>query len=461
MKLPHSLQWRLGLTLLLLLTLLWTGAASVTAILARHALDEVLDSALQETAQRILPLAAAEVLGRDEPGLTQRQGGIRKHDEFLTYAVRDGQGRLLLLSHDADPAVFSGWRGVGFSQTGSHRLYGEEALQGSVRLTVAEPLAHRRVLAREIQMGLVLPLLVFLPIALLTTVLAVRASLGPLRRFRERLAMRGARDLSLVPVDGLPAELLPVADTLNGLLGRLAAAFEAERNFAANAAHELRTPLAGAIAQAQRLQAETSDPGARSRAAEIEASLKRLTRLSERLLQLARAEGGRLRLDHCADLRPVARLLAEEQSRVAGGGRVLLALPPEPVLSDLDPDVFAILYRNLVENALRHGCGDTPVEVSLSPEGLLSVANEGPLVPEEDLRRWVQRFERAGTQANVQAHGQANVQAQAQGSGLGLAIVHAIAQRIGSALLLRSPRTGQDSGFEATLRLPVETVRGR
>ncbi len=99
-----------------------------------------------------------------------------------------------------------------------------------------------------------------IPLALLAIILAVRASLSPLRRFRERLEARNARDLSPVPAADLPSEIAPVADTLNGLLARLKAAFEAERSFAANAAHELRTPLAGAIAQAQRLQAETRMP---------------------------------------------------------------------------------------------------------------------------------------------------------------------------------------------------------
>lgn len=441
MRLPRSLQWRLGLSLGALLAVLWIAAASVTAILTRHAVEEVFDSALQEAAQRILPLAVADVFGREVEGVTQRLAEIREHDELLTYVVRDAQGRILLLSHDADPAAFPPWHGAGFGQSASHRLYGEEALQGSVRLTVAEPLAHRVAVAREIQMGLVLPLLVFLPVALLAIVLAVRASLAPLRRFRERLAARGAHDLSRVPADDLPAEVAPVADTLNGLLGRLGAAFEAERSFSANAAHELRTPLAGAIAQAQRLQAETSDPAAKARAVDIEATLKRLTRLSERLMQLARAEGGRLRLEHATDLRPVARILTDELSRTAGAGRIVLALPPDPLLSDLDPDVFAILYRNLVENAMRHGADGAPIQVSLTGDGLLTVGNDGPVVPQADLSRLAGRFERAGKRTD--------------GSGLGLAIVHAIAQRIGSALVLKSPRSGQDSGFEACLTLPV------
>lgn len=439
---PRSIQRRLGLSLGILLTVLWIGTASVTALLVRGAMDDVFDSALQETAQRILPLAVADILGREEEGITQRLSEIREHDEFLTYVVRDAQGRFLLHSHDAVPAVFPPWDGVGFRQSGTHRFYNEAALQDSVRLTIAEPLAHRRTVARDIQMGLGLPLLVFLPVALLAIVLVVRTSLAPLHRFRDGLAARSARDLSLVPEDGLPAEVVPVADTMNGLLERLAAAFEAERGFTANAAHELRTPLAGAIAQAQRLQTETSDPAARVRAADIETTLKRLTRLSERLMQLARAEGGQLRLPHATDLRPVARLLTEDLSRTIGARRIVLTLPERPLLSDLDPDVFAILYRNLVENALRHGASDSPVEVTLAGNGTLTVANDGAVVPPETLGRLTRRFERGGGSAD--------------GSGLGLAIVNAVAERIGTSLVLASPRTGQSAGFEATLTVPVE-----
>ena len=443
MRTPISLQRRLGLSLGILLTVLWIGAASVTALLALHALEEVFDSALQETAQRILPLAVADVLGREEEGVTQRLAEIREHQELLTYAVRDAQGRILLLSHDANPAVFPSSIGIGFSQSTTHRFYTEEALQGSVWLTVAEPLAHRKVVAREIQMGLILPMLIFLPVALLAIVLAVRATLAPLRRFRERLAARGVRDLSLIPANDLPAEVAPVAETLNGLLGRLGAAFEAERSFAANAAHELRTPLAGAIAQAQRLQAETGDPAASTRASDIEATLKRLTRLSERLMQLARAEGGRLRLEQVSDLRPVAYILTDELSHTAGAGRISVRLPADPLMSDLDPDVFAILYRNLVENAVRHGTDGALIDVSLTNDGVLTVANDGPVVPHEALARLVDRFERAGRLGD--------------GSGLGLAIVHTIAQRIGSALVLKSPRPGKASGFEVCLKLPTTT----
>lgn len=443
MRLPRSLQVRLALLLGILLTVLWVAAATVTAANLRHEMDEVFDSALQETAQRLLPLAVVDIVGREEDGITQRLGAIREHTEFFTYIVRDAQGRILLQSHSADPGVFPPYDGAGFRQTPTHRLYNEDALQGSIRMTVAEPLDHRAQVAREIQMGLGFPLLIVIPVALLAIVLAVQASLGPVRRFREKLEERTARDLTPIPADDIPSEIAPIATTLNGLLSRLNSAFDAERSFAANAAHELRTPLAGAIAQAQRLQAETKDTSAKVRAAEIEATLKRLTRLSERLMQLARAEGGRLRLDRASDLRDVTRMVVEEMARTEPPGRIALTLSAGPVMSDLDPDSFGILCRNLIENALRHGSKAEPINVWLSQDGTLGVANAGPFVPEEKLVGLTARFERAGTNT--------------AGSGLGLAIVAAIAERIGSPLIVTSPRSSKEDGFEVQIRLPVST----
>ncbi|MYM56318.1 ATP-binding protein [Thalassovita mangrovi] len=445
MRLPRSLMARLGLSLGILLTVLWIAAATVTATMLRHEMDEVFDSALKETAQRLLPLAVVDIVAREDDGVTQRLGAIREHDEFFTYIVRDAQGRILLQSHTADAAVFPPYDQPGFAQTATHRLYSDDALRGTIRITVAEPLEHRTAVARELQIGLSLPVLIVIPVTLLVIAVAVGASLGSLRRFRETLQARDARDLSPVPADDLPSEIAPMAATLNALLTRLRDAFDAERSFAANAAHELRTPLAGAIAQAQRLRAETDDPAASARAGDIEATLKRLTRLSERLMQLARAEGGQLRLDRTSDLRTVAKIVTEDIGRATATGRIALALPDRPVISDLDPDIFGILCRNLVENALRYGSDAAPVDVTLTTDGTLSVANDGDTVPPEKLTKLTTRFERAATGTD--------------GSGLGLAIVAAIADRIGSKLVLQSPRSGRETGFEAIVTLPVSEAK--
>lgn len=437
-----SLQARLAISLGLLLTLLWIAAATATGFILKREIAEVFDSALQETAQRILPLAVTDIVERGDDGATQRLGALREHDEYFTYVVRDPSGRILLQSHSASPAVFPAYDGPGFRQTADYRIYNDEALKGSIRISIAEPLRHRDMVLWEIALALGLPLLLVIPVALAAIVLGVRSSLAPLRRFRALLAARGSRDLSAVAVDGLPAEIMPLAGTLNGVLARLKAAFEAERSFASHAAHELRTPLAGAIAQAQRLRNETEDAAAAARAADIEATLKRLTRTAERLMQLARAEGGRLRVDTPRDLRPAARIVAEDAARGLAAGRLQLDLPREPLLSDLDPDAFGILLRNLIDNALRHGTQDSPIRVSLASSGKLTVANDSEVIPPEMLSRLTSRFERGGA-AN-------------EGSGLGLAIVAAITERLHTRLILRSPVPGRMRGFEVEVALPVE-----
>lgn len=447
MKPASSLQQRLGVWLGVLLTVTWIVAAAVTALVARHEIDKVFDSALQETAQRILPLAVADVLARDALDVTQKLAEIREHDELITYIVRDARGQILLQSHDADPALFPDWVDVGFERSATHLFYSEQALQGSIRITVAESLAHRDLVAREMQMALGLPVLIMLPIALLAIFLIVRTSLAPLRRFRDRLVKRDERDMSLIPARDLPVELAPLAASLNDLLARLGSAFEAERSFTSNAAHELRTPLAGAIAQVQRLRAETRDPGVHSRCAELERTLKRMTRLSESLLQLARAQASRVRVDQALDMVPVLRLLTDDFQRIHAEGRIQLKVPDTPLLSDMDPDIFAIMCRNLLENAIRHGDSHGMIVVTLSDTGLLTVANEGDVVPPERLSRLTRRFERG--------------QSLSQGTGLGLAIVSAIALRIGSGVRLLSPRSGSSSGFEAVVQIPMPHTSGR
>lgn len=439
MRQPRSLQGRLALWLGLLLSLLWIGAASVTAVISGRALEKTFDASLQETVQRILPLAVRDIVARDEEGVSQQLAAVDPHREFLTYIIFDDQGRILLQSHAADPQVFPAWDGPGFRTTASHRLYSEAVLQGTVRMTAAEPLAYRTRAAREIQLGLGLPLLIVVPLALGAILLVVRAGLAPLHRLRGQLAERGARDLSAVATSDLPSEITPVAETVNTLLRRVSAAFDAERSFAANAAHEIRTPIAGAMAQAQLLQSETGDPAAKARASDIEATLRRLARLSERLLQLARAEGGRLRQDSAADLRPVARILTDDLARNAGAWPIMLTLPETPVMSDLDPDAFAIVFRNLIENAQRHGSRSDAIRVSLTQGGVLSVSNAGPCVAAQSVALLTGRFERGS--------------ARHEGSGLGLAIVAAIADRVGATLTLKSPRPGQSDGFEATVDL--------
>lgn len=442
MRAGGPLERRLAIGIGLVVTLLWAAAAAVTSEFLRREIGEQFDAALAETAQRILPLAAVEILGREDEGVTQRLATIRPDAEQFTYVVRDAKGSVLFQSHDADPAMFPPAAPHGFRVVGDVRYYDDSVLSGSLTVTMAEPLAHRRSLFRKMQIVLGLPLFAVIPLSFLGIALIVRRNFRPLRRLRAALEQRGAGDLSPIEeTDPMPDELTPVVGALNNLLVRLSETFEAERSFAANAAHELRTPLAGAIAQAQRLQAEAEDPRIRQRGEDIERTLKRLTRLSERLMQLARAEGGRLRTDKPDDIRPVLTLVVEDITRMHPGAEVALSQPPAGVRSDIDPDAFGILCRNLVENALKHGRAGQPVDISLSQDGLLTVTNACDPIAPEDLARLTARFERHSSLGD--------------GTGLGLAIARTIAERSGGQFTLSSPAPGRTDGFQARFRLPL------
>ena len=384
-------------------------------------------------------LAAGErdASGRSLDGLNAR---LQTGDEYFSYVVRDEDGKALLLSPGADPAVFPRLSTPGYATSDTHRLYHASVEDGEMSITVAEPLSHRRAVAREMLIGLSLPLLLVIPVSLSAILFVVRRGLRPLVLLRRELARRGPRNLGALPDAGLPSEISPIAQGINQLLERLQEAFEAERSFAANAAHELRTPVAGAIAQAQRLQTETADPQAAARARDIETTLKRLNGLSVKLMQLARAEGSRLRTGTPQDMRPVLRIVAEDLRQAGAPGRIEMSLPEAPVLSDLDPDAFGILARNLIENALRHGTAEQLVVVALSPGGVLSVANDCAPIAAGDLARLTQRFARAETAG--------------EGVGLGLAIVRTIAERGEGDLQMLSPSPGSARGMTLRFVLP-------
>lgn len=434
---PASLRRRLGIGLTLGVAALWFAASVVAGLLLKRETDEVFDSALQEVAQRILPLAYAEVLARYADATTQHMAPVGQHREYITYVVRDAAGRALLQSSDAERMNIPHGLAPGFHTTDRLRTYTETAVKGTLVITTAEELLHRRAAVLRAIAALVWPLAALVPIVAAGVWLAVRLAFRPVVSFRAALEARGRGNLMPVAAEGLHEEMAPVAASVNALIARLRGVLEAERSFTANSAHELRTPVAAALAQAQRLIVELPDGSRRERARAIEASLRRLARLAEKLLQLAKAEGGGLFAQSAAPLEPVLRLVVDELRRQAEfGDRIALSVTEEDAQSDLDADAFAILARNLIENGLRHGDPDQPVSVLLTP-GLFEVSNHGPVVPPDRLDALTRPFERGPTGA--------------QGSGLGLAIAAAICRGAGLSLTLASPIPGRTDGFRASV----------
>ncbi len=430
--------WLTGATILF-----WVVAAGVGALVMREEFDEVFDSALQETAQRLMPLVVNNLFQRensDDPSSVDGSGVGEQ--EYLTYQVRDHEGRILLRSHDAQQEPFDAPLKRGFHDTAGSSIYTEEAVSGTIFLQVADQLEQRSEAAWEGAVSLFIPLIFLAPASMLIIWLVVRRSLKPVERLRTEIGSRDGSNLSPMTNSDLPEELRPIAISVNRLFERLRTALDAERAFASNSAHELRTPIAGALAQTQRLLAELPNGPSKLRAGQIEATLSSLGRLSEKLLQLARAESGIGLSVEPTDIVSVLELVMDDFERKPGNmGRLRHAdlAQGQSIVRNVDVDALGIVFRNLIENALVHGEARAPIDVVVRDDGAVSIANGGAIVPPDDLQQVVKRFRRS--------------RSAAEGSGLGLAISDMLVRQMGGTLQFSSPAIGRSDGFEVILRL--------
>jgi signal transduction histidine kinase len=279
------------------------------------------------------------------------------------------------------------------------------------------------------------PILYLAPVSIAVLWLVVYAALRPMTRLVRALSQQNERNLAELSQRRVPRELLPLIDSMNGLLRRMRNAFDSQRRFVADAAHELRTPLTAVKLQIENLRRKV-DPSAAEELQELEAGVERLHRIVRQLLQLARQEVtpevtatqpvdiGAVAKDSVQSLVP----LAESRSIDLGLGDV------QSVTTPLDPDQLRIVLDNLLDNAVRYTPAGGRVDVSVREvDGMavIDVSDTGPGIPAADLERVFSRFYR------VRA-------TDAEGSGLGLAIARAAAERCRSSIELsnRSPAPG-------------------
>jgi two-component system, OmpR family, sensor kinase len=444
---PWSIAGRLRWSLLASLGLLWLLAALAGALAVREEINEVFDSALQETGQRLLALAADDL--DEHPERAQRSirhpDRINKHRAYLIYQVRDAAGAVLLKSHDAPAAAFEAPLQTGFYDTAALRLFTQSTPDKTLFVQVAEAGAHRSEALREALLRLMLPLFGLLPAAALAIGWVVRKTLAPIGAVERQIALRDGADLTPISEQQVPLELQPITHNLNRLLQRLAAALQTERAFAANSAHELRTPIAAALAQLQVLQAEIPAGPASRRLADIATVLARLANTAEKLLQLAKAESGATLTVERVDLSAVARIVVDEFQRDSQRGRQIRledsAVGALLVRGDLD--AIGIALRNLIENAFAHGGAGVQVVVRLQPPGRVLVIDSGPGIAPEATDQLRQRFQRGTTTAD--------------GAGLGLSIVQTVMDKMGGTLRLYHASEQQGSVFVAELGFVPDT----
>lgn len=342
------------------------------------------------------------------------------------YAVFDSERRVLSASDPAFAAMVTE-RGMVSGGTDLFRLddFGtpprsylglvanERSDAGRVTVVAAEPEQAEQALLNAIVWEVLLKAAWFMPVfifvTLLVGVLAIRGGLQPLRKTAQEAASIKPDALSArLGTSNLPSEVFPLVSAVNGALDRLEEGFEVQRRFTANAAHELRTPLAiitGAL--------DAMDDNAELR--KVRQDIARMNRLVEQLLQAARLDALPLDTHESLDLRKIAHHVLEYMAPLAieNGQSIELTEPDTPVYIHGNPHAVEDAIRNLIENAIVHGRSVGPIEVRVEAGGSITVCDHGPGVSSEDRERLFDRFWRG---RNVSA----------AGAGLGLSIVQEI-----------------------------------
>jgi two-component system sensor histidine kinase QseC len=427
---PRSLQGRLLALVLGAVTLTWIAAAVMVALDARHELDELLDGHLAQAAALLVVQQARSDHEDDDHAVDAPV--LHKYAPQVAFQVWH-EGRLTMRSSNAprQPMHPAGERfetGLRTLAIGGERwrVFAAHGAERDVQVYVGEQLRSRASILLAVLRSLGLALVLALPLLALAAWAAVRGGLQPLRRLGAQLAQRQPQALQPVAMPQAPTELQPLLDALNGLFSRIAALIESERRFTADAAHELRTPIAAIRAQAQVALAEADDA---RRAHALRATLEgcdRATRLVEQLLTLARLEADATMAEGRVDLAALARRVAADLApRALDRGQALEVDAGQALPVSGNETLLTVLLRNLVDNALRYSPDGATVRVTLGTvpgAGVrLLVEDSGPGLSEADRARLGERFFRV-------------LGSDAAGSGLGWSIVRRIAAAHGLAV---------------------------
>lgn len=423
--------------------ILWVGGVWLLCVLGvvwyvDHEINHNFDSELTEVSHRMFAMAVEELDKLEQEHPKAPFPLIAPPQLYPTdaviYQVVDLHERVLLRSAEAPIDAFDVPLAPGFANTEPWRIYTVRHPTRALFLQIADPLGERRSTLNRTLLGLMVPLVAVLPVLALVLRKVARTELRVLQKLAAEIEQRSGADLSPIRLPGLPKELRVVGDHVNELMQRLAQSLDVERALAANAAHELRTPLAAA-----RLRLQTALDHGLSREEVVAAieSLQTLGHRAEKLLQLSRAESGAALTRANVDLVHLAGVVAQEfwqDPRV--NERLSLKVPESgSVIAQGDVDALAIALRNLVENALRYGRGRVVIEVAAPCS--LTVRDFGPGVSAHQLHDLQARHVRHSVDA--------------AGYGLGLAIVNTIVDKLGARLELNSPPKGAASGFEARI----------
>lgn len=419
----NSLQARLLMLVLGVAAVVWLAAAALIWRDVRHELDELLDGHLAQAAALLVVQQAAH----HEDDKMADAPSLHKYAPRVIFQVFH-EGQLVQRSARAGVAPMSeterGFSTVRLADGSEWRVFATQGAERDVQVYVGEQTGSRSAILRAVLRSVLLPLLVALPLLALAGWWAVQRGLLPLRHLSEVLGQRRPEALESVVLQDVPAEMQPLVQALNGLFERIERMLESERRFTADAAHELRTPIAAIRAQAQVALGAGADEGQRQHALQATlAGCDRATHLVEQLLTLARLEAAPAGAADGVDLGGLARrVLAELAPGALARHQQLelnVAAPCRVTGNDM---LLGVLLRNLVDNALRYSPDGATVQVCVTQEAgrpVLRVEDSGAGMTAQEMDRLGERFYR------VPGHAQ-------PGSGLGWSIVRRIAQVCGA-----------------------------
>jgi two-component system sensor histidine kinase TctE len=460
---PHSLHRQLLLWLLLPQAVLWLAGAFGSYVLAARYANQAIDASLTQATRSLarqvkpvgnglfidFPRAAQDIIEADP-------------DDRVYYMVSTPPGQFILGNRQLpmpaagpaprlnEPLLYDGLIDTTPVRVAALYLaYGDDSPPNQQMLVqVARGRTSRDVLAGEIVRGIALPLSGLMALMSMIVWAGIRAGLAPLARLRALVEDRAPNDLAPLQLDTAPTELRSLVAALNSLLAAVQGSMAAQRRFISDAAHQLRTPLAGLKSQTELALKEATDPALRARLERVHQSAARSAHLVAQLLTLARAEPesntalGRIRFD----LAKLAQDVTVELVPRALKSGVDLGLHEDvDAVPPLAVDGNALLLKealvNVIDNAIRYAGRDSEVTVRPHADGrwaVVDVDDTGPGIPPELHAQVFERFFR--------------IDSGEGGCGLGLPIVQEIVQRHAGEVRLESL---QPHGLRVSLRLPM------
>ena len=397
---------------------IWIGVAVTSYIDARHEIDELLDAHLAQASTLLIAQA-----GHDLDEIDEHVPESGRYARRVAFQFWEGGTRLRLRSSNA-PLDRLATNDEGFSDVriDGHRwrVFSGWDPRHRYLVQVGERLGARDEIVTAMARNLLLPLVIALPLLALLVWLVIERVLRPLRMLNREVAHRAPDHLAPVDVGRAPVEVAPLVTNLNDLFGRVHASLANERRFTADAAHELRTPLAALRAQAQVARGATDDRERMRALDNVIAGCDRAAHLVDQLLTLARLDPAHVQgAQTNVAFAPIVQSAIAEAMPAALEKDIEIAMrEDERVHVNGDARLLGILLRNLLDNAIRYSPRGTAVDVQVGRDHgkpCVRIRDQGPGVPADVRPQLGQRFQRFGV-------------SDVSGTGLGLSIVLRVAE---------------------------------